>query len=163
MPLLSSEIKFKYVNFIENTYLFPKRVENGYNIILEINSEVLKLNEGEEYIQYLKSSPLFIEEMYPEYEGKIFLNFRIPERFNPDIEMFFNGKYSKMSETSKKRIVLFLLSHFKKQYHVIEKIKGILYKDPKLRKKLEEELRVRIPEDVELSSKVDENSEFLKI
>ena len=82
--------------------------------------------------------------------------FKVGDSFKKDYDLYIKGKYSKISEDSKKYILGF---YRKDKDHVIGRI---LYKDPKYKKELEEYLNVKIDYDAELSSVLDINLETYK-
>jgi len=159
LPLLGGHISFKYVNFIVNTFLYPNKVEGGYNIILQYDKRVLLNDDGTEYIESIRHSDLFIDE--PIIDDHIYLRLRIPTEYNEDVEYFLDGKYSKINNDVKNKIVIFLLKYYKNEFKVITRIKQVLTKDAALRRKLEKKFDVPFTRDMELSSKVNIEKETL--
>lgn len=70
---------------------------------------------------------------------------RTPDEFREEYALFMQGKFSQFSDDYKKVIRLF--------HHVTsdQKVYKVLYKDPRLKREIEEDLEVSIPEDQELS------------
>ena len=75
----------------------------------------------------------------------ILYQFKTPDEFREEYSLFIQGKLSQFSNDYKKIIRLF--------HHVTsgQKVYRVLYRDPKLKKEIEEDLEVSIPEDQELS------------
>lgn len=83
--------------------------------------------------------------------------FRIQSEFTEDVRRFFDGKYSEFSDKTKKLII---------DFHKVPKnslTQQILYKSEALRKKIEDELGVDLPDELELLSKPIEEEEILLI
>lgn len=72
--------------------------------------------------------------------------FKIPEEFAGDVELFFKGKYSKLSSNAKNAIAKFH-SLMKESY-----ISQVLNQSEKLKKNMEKELGTKLPESTELAS-----------
>lgn len=159
LPLLEGHMSFKYINFIVNTFLYPNKIRDGYNIILQYDKKVLFNDDGTEYIESLHQSDLFIDE--PIIDDHIYLRFRIPYEYNEDVEYFLEGRYSYIRTEVKNKIVIFLLKYYKNNFKVITQIKQVLNKDAALRKKLEKKFNVPFTRDMELSSRVNIEKETL--
>lgn len=156
LPLVDQTIDFKYVGDIVNTYILDNERKDQNLLIIKYN-KTKELLSDKEYIQSIIQNPLFIST----HDDKNYIHFylKIPIRFNREFELFRVGKYSEFSEPAKQVIIKFLLRHFQSSYQTIELIKSILYREKQLRNQLSKELNMYIPEDWELSSKINENME----
>lgn len=74
----------------------------------------------------------------------VLFKFNFPEEVKEEVNLIINGKYSKISEQLKTRILDFHLSGKDRP------LGQILYKSPQRKKALEEELGGKIPEDLDL-------------
>jgi len=79
--------------------------------------------------------------------------FKFPEEIKLDIRYIMNGKFSRVSDETKKVILKYWQSAQN------SKIYGILTKSAKYREKLEDELNVKIPIDAELGDRLNSHEE----
>lgn len=97
----------------------------------------------------LRECDEFVEEEFLGTEFQMF-TLLIPEDFQVDVDLILQSKYSKISEGAKRRILAF---------HNIQdnnnKLKLQLYKSPLLKKQIEDSLKVKLHNDVELKSSID--------
>lgn len=89
----------------------------------------------------------------PDY---VVYEFIIEEKYQKDVQMFIKGKYSKMSDEAKRKILSFF--GFSKNGNMY----GVLYKTPAKRKDLESFLSVHLPDTAELFSICELQKEILK-
>jgi len=74
----------------------------------------------------------------------VLYRFNIPKKYLNDYNLILKGKYSYISEVAKERILNF---HFSSKDRPLG---NILYRDPKRRERMEKDLNVKIPEDLDL-------------
>ncbi len=85
----------------------------------------------------------------------IVYKFRIPIRFEKDVALLLEGKYSKISKELKQMVVNFAMPPETKGFFEM-----VLSKDAQLKSIMEKQLAVSIPNDVELDSKPDKQLEL---
>ena len=157
LPLLSKHIEINYLKYLTNTYVFIDDVDTEL-IVLSYDNKANEEFDFEDYIKKLSESVLFIELIRNE-DGSYNFVFKIPEEFSYDYQCFIVGKYSKMNEKSKAFIIKSISKMFKLDSSIKSKIRNVLYLGEDLRKSLETELNMKIPESWELSSIIDTNNE----
>lgn len=93
----------------------------------------------------------FFSESYDVAKYYVMFVFGIPDWKN--YNLFIDGKYSKFDDSYKQQILKFLTPIVNNKQEGVDStvIREILYKDDKRRKKMEEELDVKIPLDVDLA------------
>ena len=101
--------------------------------------------EARDFEYKLKNKDNYIANYQPDKFHTMYI-FHVPKEYLEEYDSVLNGKYSKLSINYKKHIIKF---HNIKGLHQLPQI---LYKDPRLRKDLEERLGISIPEENELSS-----------
>lgn len=130
-----------------NTYI--KYEDKNYVLILEIKKD----NLSDKFFEYYEYLPNFVKSFDYNENSKIIL-LTIPSDIKEDYDKFIEGKYSKISEESKAKIIKFTSIHFPLDLH--DTIGKVVYRDPELEKQWIEYLNiVEIPDNVELSSKID--------
>lgn len=141
LPLLGNN----HVYFDYSYSLYNACLSEDYKFIY-LKYKFTKNDKYLELEQNLQKHPLYLEFFDIDEEFVVF-KFKIPEKSISDAKSIIYGKYSIIKEISKNRILAF---------HGISKnskIGYILFKDSKYKKKLENELNVRIPSDIDLMSK----------
>lgn len=157
IPLLNTEVKIKYLEHLDNTYInINFWVEC---IVLLYNYEISEEIGGLEYLKELEKHKLFISAS--RLENHFLLVFRFPEQYLEDYYYFKNGQYSFIRQQSKKVIINFISENYKYP-ETIQDLVHILYKNKERKQKLEESLGIILPDDSELSSKIDEEEETFK-
>lgn len=166
LPLISEFISFdyRYFKFLENTYLFDNL--NMYNncIYFEYNFSKIKVN-SEKFENNMIDNNYFIDLLKITDKHKIFI-FRIPEEYKTEYQYFKLGKYSKYSIPAKHIILDFYTNIYSGNINAIDflmKLKQVLFKDNKLKQKIEEELNVRLSSDAELTDIMNKKNETLNI
>jgi hypothetical protein len=159
LPLLNHYVDLQFVKNILNTYLFIEDDLNDY-IIIEYND--IEEEDFQNYLIELSVNDYFKNII--KKDNKVYCIFDVNDNVRSDYDKFVNGKFSKISKNNKNKIISFSLKHYGvSNIQTINKIKKILNKDEELRRELEEELDVNIPENSELSSIPDMNNETLKL
>jgi len=156
LPLFSEYIKLDFIKAIYNTYLFLEGKENKCFVI-----QYKKLNT-EEFNDYINS--LLQNEYIEDIREDDYINviIKVPETLEQDYNNFISGDFSKI--TKKESIVNFLMNNYgSAQFKTIERIKQVLYKSKALKDELEYSLDIILPEECELSSIPNRQSETLKL
>lgn len=152
LPLLNEYIEIRNVHLIEDTFInFPDIKDEENYIGLLYKKEPSKRFE-EMFIDYETSD--FLREYRLVDDEKIMFIFIFPEEFNDDYVCFKEGLYSKISGISKNIIIEFTKDTYKYEPIVVDLV-DILYKRENRKAILEKQLQMSIPDDVELSSKID--------
>lgn len=152
LPYINDYIPIKYARFLENTYLF---YEEEYKICL-----LYKFNGTKNFLKYedlLMSNEYFYKtiDIYPD---RVLYIFEVPDDLFSIIDLFLDGKYSKLPE--KNKIKRFLIENFNLNKN--HKIFHILDRSQILREQMEERLKVSIPVGLDLSDPPDKNTEEFK-
>jgi hypothetical protein len=157
LPLLNEYIGFDYIFSIKNTFinidgfiecigvLYKKDIQSGANE-----------REWDNYFKLLSENSLFKTTI--ELENYCLYIFEFPEQYIDEYKYFKLGQYSKFSNEAKKTIIKFMSSYY--QYpELMQDIVHILYKNKIRKEKLELELGVKLSDDAELTSIIDEEEE----
>jgi len=141
LPLLGNN----HVYFDYGYSLYNAQVSEDFKFIY-LKYKFTKSNTYLELEQKLQSHPLYQEFFDIDSEYVVF-KFKLPEKSLTDVKCIIEGKYSKINENTKTRILAF--------HGMIEnsKLGYILFKNKNYKKKIEKELKVKIPSDVDLMSK----------
>lgn len=99
------------------------------------------------------------------YDDVLHILFKIPEEFEKDVQLFLDGKYSKLSETAKHHIKTYskatIIRHLKDQDRwLLDETIQLIDRDPILRRRLEADLNVYIDDEWELYDKPDLSKEI---
>ena len=142
LPMLgNSREYFKWNTSLCNVFLGTEDGSIKNRILL-----LYRMNTSKEYLEFeamLENHPMYVKShAYDVYHDLV--EFRVPERFKEDYTLLINGKYSQISEELKKRIVKF---HYLTSNSPISQV---IHKSETRRKKLEKDLKVDIPEDLDL-------------
>lgn len=132
--------------FLENVYLdFTNSEIDPYlkNKVLYLHYRVFNCNEFIKIDSWLLSNKNFVTTLVGESYHITYV-MKIPDTFIKDVNIFKSGKYSKFSKEAKERILTF---HSFKEDGITGQI---LYNNPKLRKQLELEFNIPLPENIEL-------------
>jgi hypothetical protein len=161
LPLLEGHINIQFIRLIKNTYLHKKisqELTDFFRTIHILYDKTITQQElFEEYIEGVKRSELFLD--FQETSDGYLLSLLIPVEHQEDYDYFGKGLYSHFKDASKKKILYHLYKHYPELDTVVKRIEHILYKNDKLKKAWEDKLLVRIPEEAELSSKVNLDDE----
>lgn len=154
LPLLDEFVQIKYVEYVYNTYLFLEGEENKYIVIQYEDNEYTKVYCEELDKDYIKD--IIFRDDY------VYVIFKVPEEIIPDYNMFLEGRFSEI--INKEKILNFLMKNYgSRYYNAINRIKQVLYRDKALRAELEFNLDITLPEDVELSSIPDKQTETIRL
>lgn len=156
LPLFSEYVELGFIRDVYNTYLFLEGKENKYFVI---QYKKLDTEEFKNYLEVLQQNEIVEEIVENDYINVIL---KIPDKLEEDYQYFVSGDFSKI--TKKDYIIKFLQKNYgSSQFPIIERIKQVLYKDRVLKEELEYSLDISLPEECELSSIPNKQSETLKL
>jgi len=167
LPLLSElvNIDSKFINYLENTYMFDENNEffECFFLLFEFS---FKNPEFTLYEHKLMESDLFIKTIDIEDQDKVVYVFKFPEDYLEEYYFLQNSEYSTFGEDAKKLILRFwtlAYGKFNGGINVILTIKQKLYKEKILKEKLEKIINVKIDDNAELGEHVYKHNETLRI
>lgn len=165
LPLISEIIKIEtvFMHHLKNTYLFNVDDTNQgcIGLLYDFSAKYPKFNT---YANDLINNDLYIKS-YKAGKYTMYV-FKFPEEYLPEYNSLYQGKYSEFGADAKELILRFwaMKGHTRSQrLEVLLEIKQILYKDSKLRLKLEKDLDVKIDINQELGSIMDIDDETFNI
>jgi len=160
LPLIVELLHLQYVKEIINTFLYISGIDEEPIIgILYKYTDKLEFILGEEdggfmyYLEELKQNEYYINGF--ELGDYSLVILRLPEELNYAYGCLIAGKYSWLSPEEKRIIIRFLNKYYSSEKQVINRIIGILNKSAYLRNKYERDLGMSLPNDIELSSKIE--------
>lgn len=161
LPLLSEvlDLNIKFLPYLINTYLFDENneYENCIFILHEFN---FKNPEFTKYEHKLTNNSLFVKHI--DIDDKVVYIFKFPEEYLNEYNCLLNSQYSKFGDDAKQLILRFwgeVYSGNSAGVAFLLKIKQILYKEIKLKERLQKELGVIINNNQELGDYVDPYNE----
>jgi hypothetical protein len=161
LPLISEvlDLNIKFLPYLINTYLFDENneYENCIFILHEFN---FKNPEFTKYEHKLTNNELFVKHI--DIDDKVVYIFKFPEEYLNEYNCLLNSQYSKFGDDAKQLILRFwgeVYSGNSVGVAFLLKIKQILYKEIKLKERLQKELGVIISNDQELGDYVDPYNE----
>lgn len=165
LPLLSEvlDLNIKFLPYLINTYMFEEDSELK-DCIFILHDFNFKNPEFTHYEHKLTNNPLFVKHL--DIDNKVVYVFKFPEEYLPEYNNLMLSKYSEFGEDAKKLILRFwgeVYSGNSLGVNFLIKVKQILYKDSKLRERIEKNLGVKLDEDQELGDYVDLKNETFKI
>ena len=149
LAYFSKYIPIKFIKQINNTYLF---FNNDYNFCLRYEYSGKK--EFTEYEKELESNEYYKLTIDINKKEVLYV-FNIPDDLYSTVDLFISGKYSSLPD--KEFLINFLIKNF--DLKIEDKIIKIINRDLELKIKIEEELNIKIPEGVDLSSVPDLDDE----
>ncbi len=165
MPLLSEFVDFDkkfYIN-LKNTYIFDD--EGKYeNCIMVLYDFSFKIPEFTHYEQRLIENELLVD--FIDVGNQVLYIFKFPEEYMHEYKSFKLGKYSHFRDDAKELILEYFNYIYQNNLNAVDfitKVKQILFKHDKLKKKLEFDLKVRLPIEAELSDIMDESNETFEL
>lgn len=161
LPLLSEllELDLRFFHCIDNTYIFDDK-DQYKNCIFILHDFSFKNPEFTQYEHRLTSSQYFVDLI--DIDTKVLYIFRFPEEYMIEYNHFINGKYSLFGEDAKNLILSFFTEVYQNNINAVSflvKVKQILFKDDKLKKKIESDLNVVLDEDAELNDPIEPKQE----
>lgn len=160
LPLFDSYFRIKYFNLLQNTYFFYDDIkEDIFCILYKFDGRVVGSYQSRDgftvYEQRIRESKLYMsEEDFGEY---VLYVFKLPDELIETKHTLLEGKYSKLSDKQKEKIVHFIYEKYGNG--PATQVSNILYKSAELRERLEEILNHTIPKDAELSSIIEAEEE----
>jgi hypothetical protein len=164
LPLIATHkqdcLYFGWDTFLINTYLskdFSKLIMVVRYFPLDLPLTV----QGKSYYfhdleQRLTGHPNYLGFENPNFYTIVY-HFYIDNKYKKDVELFIKGKYSKISESVKKKILEFL--HLSKN----GELGSVLFKSPLRKQSIEKILGVELEEDIDLYSAPDLNNEIYEL
>lgn len=171
LPLLSEVVEFdlKYYSYLKNTFIFDK--DDIYkDCIFILHDFSFKNPEFTLYEHKLIDNPYFVD-LIDISNTEVLYIYKFPEEYLHEYNQFKKGNYSKFGIDAKELILEFWTAIYNNNVNAVSflvKIKQILFKDKKLKKKIEEELssknhKVIISDDAELTDPINEEYETFDI
>lgn len=170
LPLLSEvlPLRIDFMDFITNTYIFDDK-DKYKDCVGILHDFSFKNPEFTGYEHQLTDNSYFVDLV--DVENQVLYIFRFPDEYIEEYNRFKAGKYSKFGIDAKELILSFWSEVYAEQVSAVPfllQLKQVLFKDIKLKQKLERELssrehKVTIDDDAELSSIMDPNSETFEL
>lgn len=165
LPLLSELVDFdtKYFSFLKNTYIADDlgKYEDCFYVLHDFS---FKNPEFTRYEHKITKSNLFVDLV--DIGNQVLYVFKFPEDYKHEYDMFKEGKYSQFKADAKEIILSFYTSLFSGNINAVNfllKTKQILFKDRKLKEKLERDLKVKLEPEAELASKMEISDETFEL
>lgn len=165
LPLLSELVDFdkKYYDNLINTYIYDD-LDKYENCIFILHKFSFKNPEYTQYEHRLVNNDLFIDLI--DIDDSVLYIFKFPEEYLEEYNNFKVGRYSKYETDAKELILNFFGNIYKSNPNAVSfllKIKQILFKDSKLKRKIEKELNAELPSNAELSSIMNKSKETFSL
>jgi hypothetical protein len=153
LPLLAEviEIDTRFFNHLKNTFISDTN-DKYKDCIFILHDFSFKNPEFTNYEHKLTNNPYFVDLI--DIDNLVLYIFKFPEEYMEEYNLFKKGKYSKFGEDAKKVIINFFGHIYQGNLNAVKfllALKQILYKDKKLKERIEEDLRVTLPKDAELT------------
>ena len=166
LPLLSEYVILEPLYFKNiNTYIFDDKTLYNNSIFVFFEYKKGKNAKIEKYEQELVQSMLFQDIIYSDNYSTCFV-FNFPKKFIGEYYLFLQGKYSEYSNYAKTLIVEFYTELYNGNLNAIDflmTVKQVLFKDEKLKQKIEKDLGVVLDSNAELTSIMNMRDETLTI
>lgn len=170
LPLLSElvPLRVEFVKFLENTYIFDD-IGKYENCIAVLHEFTFKDPTFTRYENQLVASESFVELV--DIGNQVLYIFKFPEEYLTEYNHFKDGKYSKFGLDAKEIILNFWGDVYRDNMGSITfllTLKQVLFRDKKLKNKLEQELssrthKVVLDDDAELTSIMEETDETFEL
>ncbi|MBV1929572.1 MAG: hypothetical protein KUG81_08700 [Gammaproteobacteria bacterium] len=165
LPLLSEFVDFdaKFYTNIVNSYMFEDTGKYKDCIFL-LHDFNFREPEFTHYENQLINNDLFVDLV--DIDNKVLYIFKYPKDYMEEYELFKEGKYSHFGGDAKELILTYFTNLYKNNINAVEfllKIKHILFKDEKLKRKMERDLKVTLSPEAELSDKMEISNETFKL
>ena len=165
LPLLSEIVGFdkRFFGNLNNVYMFEDTGEYK-DCLLILHDFSFKTPEFTSYEHTLINNELFVKLI--DIDDKVLYIFKFPEEYMMEYNYIKDGLYSKFGEDAKELILDFFTDVYKGNPNAVSfliKIKQVLFKDEKLKKKIEEELKVTLDADAELTDPINIDSETFEL
>lgn len=165
LPLLSELVNFdiKFFDNLENVYIFDDTGEYK-DCIFILHDFSFKNPEFTSYEHKFINNELFIDLI--DINDKVLYIFKFPEEYMHEYNMFKEGKYSKFKKDAKELILKFFTKIYFGNINAVTfllKVKQILFKDNKLKREIEDSLKVELDDEAELTDKIIVENETFKL
>lgn len=165
LPLLSELVDFdkKYHDNIVNTYITDD-LGKYKDCLFILHKFSFKNPEYTRYENQLIKNECFVDLI--DVGNDVLYIFKFPEEYMFEYNKFIAGKYSEYKNDAKELILNFFGEIYKGNINAVNfliKVKQILFKDKKLKNKLELELGVKIPDNAELRSIINLDEETFNL
>lgn len=166
LPLLSEVVDFepKFMKNLLNSYMFYDESDEYKDCLCIIHDFSFKNPEFTSYEHKLTNTKYFVKHI--DIGNKVLYIFKFPEEYLDEYYLLQMGRYSEFKEDAKELILRFWNTIYKNNPNAISTliyIKQVLYKETKLKQKLETDLNVKIDESQELGELIEIESETFKI
>lgn len=159
LPLLSEFVNLnpKYTNYIKNTYIFDNE-DNYENCIMVLHEYKARIPEFTKYEFELTKNDLFVD--FKDIGNDVLYIFKFPEEYLHEYKKFKEGKYSEFKDDSQSLVLRFWKTVYgSTAVNFLMLLRQIFKKDPRLKSKLESDLKVKLDDNAELSSIMDKEKE----
>jgi len=165
LPLLNEIIGFeiKFMKHLINTYMFVEPSEDKLCLAI-LHDFTYQHPDFTKYEHTLTNNDLFVRSY--DVDNQVLYVFKFPDEYLPEYNALYHGRYSEFGKDAKELVLSFWSEVYTNNRSALDKIlnvKQILYRDEKLRLRLQDELKVEIPEGQELGSKIDIENETFKL
>ncbi len=165
LPLLSELVGFqkKFYKNLVNTYIFDDLGKYKDCIMIQHDFS-FKTPEYTKYEHEITNNEYFVDLI--DMNDQVLYIFKFPEEYMHEYNQFKLGKYSKYKKDGKELILDFYSNIYKYNPNAINfllEVKQILFKDEKLKRKIEKDLKVSISNDAELTDIMKEENETFNI
>lgn len=165
LPLLSEIVAFdkKFFISLEDTYMFDD-MGKYKDCLFVLHDFSFKNPEFTSYEHKLIKNELFVDLI--DMDKQVLYIFKFPEEYMDEYNYLINGHYSKFGKDAKELILDFFSDIYRGNINAVPfllKVKQILFKDEKLKKQIENELKVKLSDDAELSDSIDIESETFNL
>lgn len=165
LPLLSELVDFdiKFYRHLINTYIADDQGKYEDCLLIEHDFS-FKIPEFTVYEQQLMDSELFVDLV--DIDDKVLYVFKFPEEYMHEYNCFKEGKYSMYKQDAKELILEFFTTIYRNNLNAVDfllKVKHILFKNKRLKEKIEKDLKVKLPSDAELTDKIDIKNETFEL
>ena len=165
LPLISElvDLDLRFFKYLKNTYIFDS--DNEYENCIFIYHEFnFKNPEFTAYEHKLIKNEYFVDLV--DVDDKVIYIFKFPEEYLHEYNCYINGKYSEFGVDAKELILTFWTRVYENNPNAIPfliKVKQILFKDEKLKKIIENDLKVSLSNDAELGECMNKKDETINL
>ncbi len=158
LPLLMNKYDIE-MSFVENTYLYT--VDDFESVRLHISC---KFDNEEQMVSFESKAfrkNTYIRKSKGESDNNVIYTLPLAKEHHNTYHLFIDGKYSKIQNIDKNTIMMFWNRLYKgANKPFLSKVRQIFDRSDILKKELEEQLKVRLPEGAELSSVINIEDEI---
>lgn len=161
-PLFHSQLELILFPNLENTYLYSPIGDYLFTLVYKFEEISYKRSILDAFMKLdriLANSTLLADIVESENKSKVAYTINVPPEILPTYILFKEGAYSKFPDRDKYTITRFNKKYYPEFPKEVQNIISILFNNPEYREELSKEFGYRIPEDIELSSKPNEEIE----